>query len=260
MAYCKAKPAGGRILLVLAIITLGAVGMLIHDACTGDSRLLAPANAVDAPRATAREIQSGDSSVGEVLIGSSVVFRIRTFAGGLSPYERADKVAGRLDKMIANGVQAKDVKTGVVNGMDVVMVGDEMVVTADKAHADANGTTPVKLARQWAGNLQKALGGEVTSEPVEDPKPGQEAKPESVPTATKIVPIISVGSGLRIGGAQVTGPKEYIAQVKAVAQIEGDFRDVVRARVLVPVSTEDIVQKLSRVPQTSVTALVDIKL
>ncbi len=256
LAYCRSRRADLRFLLVLAVVAVGTIGMLMYQAGE-DGRLLTPANAVDVPGATAKELVSGGSSIGEVLVGSSTVFRIRTAAGGLSPYERAQKVAGRLDDLIAKGVKASDIKTGVVKGMDVVLAGDEVVVTADRAHAEINGTTSAKLAQQWAGNVQKALGGEVTATAS---TPATEPEPEPVPTASKIVPIISVGSGLRIGGAQVTGPKEHIEQVKAVAQIEGDYKDAIRVRLLVPVSTENIVQNLSRVPQTSVTGLVDLKL
>jgi hypothetical protein len=241
-------------MLVLAVIALGAVAMLMHDGYNGDGRLLTPANAVEAAKAVANEIQTDGRAVGEVLMANSVLFRIRTAAGGLSPYERAQKVAGRLDVLLADSIQAKDITTGVVNGMNVVLAGEEVVVTADKAHADLNGTTGPALAAQWANNLRVALGGEPVT------ATAAATAPPPVPTATKIVPIISVGSGVRIGGAQVTGPKEFVEQVKAVAQIEGDFRDVVRVRILVPVSTEDIVQKISRVPQTSVTALVDLKI
>lgn len=256
-AYCRCRLTNPKVLLLLAVVALGAVGMLIYQASGGDGKLLTPASAVDVPKATAKEITSDGSSIGEVQVGSGVVFRIRTAAGGLSPYQRAEKVSGRLNDLLAKGIQAKDIKTGVVNGMDVVMAGDEVIVSADKAHADMNGTTSAKLAVQWAGNLQKALGGEVTvtaanSEAAPEPPP--------VPTESKIVPIISAGNGLRIGGAQVTGPKEYIKQVKAVAQIEGDYKNAVRVKIMVPVSTEKLLQKLSRVPQTSVTGLVDIKL
>ncbi len=40
---------------------------------------------------------------------------------------------------------------------------------------------------------------------------------------TKVVPIVSIGSGTHIGAAQVAGPRgDAITSTKAVAQIEGD--------------------------------------
>ena len=41
--------------------------------------------------------------------------------------------------------------------------------------------------------------------------------------ATKVVPIIVVGSGTYTGAAQVTGPQALVDQTKAVLQIEGNF-------------------------------------
>ncbi len=41
--------------------------------------------------------------------------------------------------------------------------------------------------------------------------------------ATKVVPVVSTGSGFRVGAVQVTGPKELVEKVKAVVQIETKF-------------------------------------
>jgi hypothetical protein len=77
----------------------------------------------------------------------------------------------------------------------------------------------------------------------------------------KIVPILSVGSGTRVGGALVTGPSQStLNKVVAVAQIEGSFSQSVRVRALIPVSTVNVVQKISRVPGASVIGLVDIRI
>jgi biotin synthase-related radical SAM superfamily protein len=79
-------------------------------------------------------------------------------------------------------------------------------------------------------------------------------------TRTKIVPILTVGSSLRAGVAQVSGPKSRVDDVKVVARLDTDYKDVVRIAVLVPVSTENVVSNIKRVPQVSVTAIGDLKL
>src|SRR5215210_1209695 len=43
----------------------------------------------------------------------------------------------------------------------------------------------------------------------------------SVGQATKVVPILSIGSGSYLGAVQVTGAEEDLDKVKAVAQLEG---------------------------------------
>jgi hypothetical protein len=79
-------------------------------------------------------------------------------------------------------------------------------------------------------------------------------------TRSKIVPILTVGSSLRAGVAQVSGPVSRVDDVKAVARLDTDYKDVVRIAVLVPVSTENVISNIQRVPQVSVTAVGDLKL
>ncbi|HEX2949803.1 MAG TPA: hypothetical protein VHV83_09600, partial [Armatimonadota bacterium] len=75
--------------------------------------------------------------------------------------------------------------------------------------------------------------------------------------ATAIVPIVSVGTpGLRLGLAQVTGPKREVGRVKAVLQLDADFKSV-RMKILVP---SDSYTDLRRVQGTAVTGLVQYKL
>jgi hypothetical protein len=51
-----------------------------------------------------------------------------------------------------------------------------------------------------------------------------------------------------------------VDDVKVVARLDTDYKDVVRIAVLVPVSTENVVSNIKRVPQVSVTAVGDLKL
>jgi hypothetical protein len=59
----------------------------------------------------------------------------------------------------------------------------------------------------------------------------------AVQGATKVVPILSLGSGGYIGAAQVVGNPDSVKKVKAVVQVEGNFGSL-RAQVLVPTETE----------------------
>jgi len=86
-------------------------------------------------------------------------------------------------------------------------------------------------------------------------QPGKEA----VEIGNKIVPVLNIGDGIRIGLVQVSGPKEYVEKVKAVAALEGDFKDLVRYRALVPIETEKIVENIKRVPFVAVSGVVDLK-
>lgn len=80
---------------------------------------------------------------------------------------------------------------------------------------------------------------------------------------TKVVPILSIGIGKSsaVGAAQVTGPKDKVAQVEAVAQPEMDlFGKEIRIRALVPVSSKDVTAGLKRVEGVGVSGIVDLKL
>lgn len=78
--------------------------------------------------------------------------------------------------------------------------------------------------------------------------------------ATKVVPIIVVGSGTYTGAAQVTGPQELVDQTKAVLQIEGNFSgDSFRVKALIPIDSKNIT-KFSRVQGVGVSAQIDVKI
>ena len=64
--------------------------------------------------------------------------------------------------------------------------------------------------------------------------------------ATKVVPIVSVGTGKYIGAVQVIGPSAQVEKVKAVAQLEGEFNGIARANALIPMATTNVTN-LSRV-------------
>ncbi len=78
---------------------------------------------------------------------------------------------------------------------------------------------------------------------------------------TKVVPIVSLGSGTRIGAAQVAGPRQDgVAKVKAVAAIETSFRDRFRVKILIPVDSVNPLQRFVRVQGVGVSAVIDFKL
>lgn len=76
--------------------------------------------------------------------------------------------------------------------------------------------------------------------------------------ATKVVPVLSVGTGKYIGAVQVVGPTEQVEKVKAVGQLEGGFNNIARAKALIPLATTDVTN-LSRVQGVGVSAIIDLK-
>lgn len=78
---------------------------------------------------------------------------------------------------------------------------------------------------------------------------------------TKVVPIISVGTGTYVGAAQVQGAADLVNGVKAVGQVETRISGL-GAKLYVPVGTNKIKKgsNLTRIPGVGVSALVDFKI
>jgi hypothetical protein len=85
----------------------------------------------------------------------------------------------------------------------------------------------------------------------------------NVRESTRVVPILSGGRGTYVGAVQVTGPKNLVDQVRAVAQVEGRTKigSEIRVRALIPISSRNAdINSLSRVKGVGVSALVDVRL
>jgi len=79
--------------------------------------------------------------------------------------------------------------------------------------------------------------------------------------ATKVVPLVSIGSGAYVGAAQVIGNEEAVKKVEAVAQLELNLPGRARAKVLIPVDKVSLnVTEMQRVYDVGVSAVIDIKL
>ncbi|MCD8392236.1 MAG: hypothetical protein LUB57_03285, partial [Cloacibacillus porcorum] len=77
---------------------------------------------------------------------------------------------------------------------------------------------------------------------------------------TKVVPIVWIGDGTRIGAAQVGATtKDAIDNTKAVAQIEGEFSSI-RATALIPIDSLNPIQRFRRVKGVGVTAIINVRL
>lgn len=81
-----------------------------------------------------------------------------------------------------------------------------------------------------------------------------------VKDATKVIPIVSVGSGTSIGAAQISGTKVDVDKVKAVAEVSVSFLGRVGVRILVPIDSTNPLERFRRVQKVGVSAIIDYKL
>ena len=80
------------------------------------------------------------------------------------------------------------------------------------------------------------------------------------PYGDKDVPIISLGRGIRVGVARVSGPESKLGLVKAVAQIESRLAKFGDVEIYVPISTEVPGKTIDRINECAVVGLADLKL
>lgn len=95
---------------------------------------------------------------GVVSLAGEVILRIHTSAGGKDCQQRADIVQQRIIDALSIGlVYPEDVYVQFVRGEWAVFVKDILMITADKASAKINHTTPQALAKIWAANLARTI-------------------------------------------------------------------------------------------------------
>lgn len=213
--------------------------------------------------AVAREQRVADQWLGAVYVNGQLVMRLRSTPGQGSGSDQAAKVAQRLNELNARGsLSAADMQVRRRGNHALLLSRGNLIASVDPQQAKASGSLPLNLAQSWRNNLSSALRrsqvvgttpGVTRGQPVSLQVPAEE-------TRTKIVPILSVGSALRVGVAQVSGPVSRVDEVKAVARFDTDYKDAVRIAVLVPIASENVVSNIRRVPAVSVTAVGDLKL
>ncbi len=77
--------------------------------------------------------------------------------------------------------------------------------------------------------------------------------------ATKVVPIITLGSGGYVGAAQITGPQHLVDATQAALQVEADFNSSFRVKALIPINSKNPVN-FSRVQGVGVSAMIDVRI
>ena len=88
----------------------------------------------------------------------------------------------------------------------------------------------------------------------------------NVRESTRVVPILTIGKGAYAGAVQVSGPRNLVDRVRAVAQLETSTRAIanneIRVKALIPISTRNAsdLSSLSRVKGVGVSALIDARL
>lgn len=259
-----AKGAGlGLALLALALGAFCAGQQVSSALGAGPDSAYAQETAAGRLEVRDRAATVDDQPVGEVLINDEVVLRIRVGACDFSPEERAMVVAKRIRDWTQEEVNP-DALVAVENaeGGAALIAGDSIIVTITEQDAAATGASVAELALTWRDNIAVALGGQAI--PTEPPPGTEEVTPAEwtpeEPHGDKIVPVISVLEGVKVGAARVNGPQSKVDLVQGVAQLETHFQRILEIDIYVPITTDKPGKTLDRVQGVGVTALGDIRL
>jgi hypothetical protein len=94
----------------------------------------------------------------QVVVASQFVHPIRVGAGGLSVEQRVDRINERLNRIIAREpLSPSNIKLKMVGTEPGIFAGRSLITTVTQADADANNSTPLRLARQWLSAYRHVL-------------------------------------------------------------------------------------------------------
>jgi peptidylprolyl isomerase len=144
---------------------------------------------------------------GEIVLGDIVVMRLRVGSGKYNPEQRAGIVQERVNQFLAmHDIKAKDVRVEKLPEGPTIFVRKIKLITVTKEDAEAAGTTPILLAKNWAHRLMGIidqvnirLPGGAPPKPADPttPPPTDPANPNP-PGDTKGKPkVITTESGLQ---------------------------------------------------------------
>ncbi len=119
------------------------------------------ASAEEKPRQAAAHVYKGfgGKEWADVLIGDRVAFTIRSWAGGLSPAARTERIARRLNPLLAQGLKAEDVRLEKPGAEWVIYGFQRAIVTVTFEDTWQTSMSGNELAREWFKGLTTALKG-----------------------------------------------------------------------------------------------------
>lgn len=95
---------------------------------------------------------------GEVILAGEVVLRIHYPAGKFTVQQRVDIVTERLNQFLGSEAFDPEMFKVEKRGSEYTVVyGKDVIITADKATAKINKTTPEALANIWMKNLKRVV-------------------------------------------------------------------------------------------------------
>ncbi|MGI6129468.1 MAG: septal ring lytic transglycosylase RlpA family protein [bacterium] len=155
----KAHP-GLTVGIVIAAIVWGCFLAWGHSQTNRtSSTVIAKAQSLSRPESVQlRWGQEHGQKLPEIVVNGNVVLRIRSAAGGYTPWQRGELVMTRFKEALKTETNVSEIMPGFENGEVVIRAGPKLLVTVDQGSAQANKTPAPYLALAWANNIRSSLG------------------------------------------------------------------------------------------------------
>jgi hypothetical protein len=99
----------------------------------------------------------GGKEFADVLIGDRVALTLRSWAGGLSPAARSERIARRLNQLLAQGMKAENVWLDKPGSEWVIFGFRQPIVTATFEDTWQTSISGTSLAQEWKQGIVAAL-------------------------------------------------------------------------------------------------------
>lgn len=191
-------------------------------------------------------VRAGLPMSADVFVNGVFALRVPASAGGLTPMQRAEVIANRMNQAFAAGSSWQDTQVLRRDGLWTVNVGNTLIATADINSARAYGIQTGQLASRWARQSVVAMGGQPQMiaqqlQPIATAVAGaqEELGAAWAISPVRSVPAIDVSTGQTIGNITVAGPQNSLSRVNSTAVFAYDT-DSANAYVFVPTTNTSI--------------------
>lgn len=260
-----------RVTLFAVVLCLLLISGAVYAQMDQDQNQ-AQTNAATSFNATVQQgpvLMRGQPASADVFVNGRLAMRIGASAAGMTPMQRAQVIADRLNQQFAAGVNWNDMRVAQINHEWAVTLGNNLVATATTGDARSMGTSTGSLASRWANQTVVALGGQpsmiaaqlrpslVAGAQQQTGMPGTVgAGPGGAWSVTpwKQVPMINGSTGAQIGMATVGGPQIDLNRVKAVAVYQSTSGSNT-VWSFVPISSTSVTGTVRRVNQVGLVRL-----
>ena len=199
-------------------------------------------------------LRAGLPASTDVFVDGRFAMRIPTSAGGMSPMQRAQSIADRIDRVFAQGMSWESMRVSRVSGLWAVTADGMIVATADVNSARAFRMQTSALASRWARQTVVAMGGNpqmiaMQLQPISARVAGAREELATLNwmvSPAKSVPLLSAVDGSQIGNVMVGGSSSRLNMANAVVVYESSA-DNTTIRTFVPISSTSISDPLMRV-------------